>query len=267
MRLKDLFQPAIDVTRFASVTATSPHAQVSSRYGFISTMKPLAVLADLGWKPVSVAEQNVRITSRQGFQTHAVRLRNEFENRSLDVGQTIPELLLTNSHMGNASFRLSLALFELICSNGLVVERGQLSERRVLHVGYQDDKVEAAVRSLVPFVPQILSNVDRLREVQMNEEERLEFARRAFALRWDSEKFYVNPRSIENRRPGQRENTLWNVFNTAQEILVSGGFYRVPVRNLETRNVQRARAIGSIAENERLNRGVWQLMEEFSRQN
>lgn len=264
-RIQEVFRPIqnSDLSRFQTALQSVPHAGTSSRYSFISTTAPLAVLADFGWHPVAYAEQRVRDEHKHGFQRHAVKLRHDgISKDALQVGQTLPELVLLNSHMGNASFQLTLALFELVCSNGLMVEREDIANRSVRHVGYTNDQVATAITSLVPHVGNILSEVDRFRQIKLLPAEVKAFGESAIELRWDGEKYKVDPERVTvARRPAQKEDTLWNVMNRAQEMVLRGGVY---VQNLETRQSSRARAVTGLGENIRLNKALWRLTERMA---
>jgi hypothetical protein len=266
-RFSEIFKPVTDLTKFRTVMATAPHAGVSNKYGFIPTTRPLDVLAQFGWFPVSVAEQRVRVADKEGFQRHAIKLRNTTEERALAVGETFPELMLINEHSGKAAFRLLLALFEKVCSNGLIVERETLKENSVRHVGYTDDAVATAITSIVPHVPQVLQSVDIFRSTKLEPEERQAFAAAAIELRWDpaSEK-YVNPQSmLYAARREQRDGTLWNTYNVIQEHIVRGGVnVHTPASETQRAKTTHAKAITSLQENERLNRALWKLTERMA---
>lgn len=257
-RVQEIFRPVQDIRQVSTICAERPHESTSQRYSFIPTTAPLTVLADFGWRPVAVAEQRVRDKNKAGYQRHAVKFRNElFSKDALQVGQTLPELVLINSHSGNASFQLTLGLFELVCSNGLMVEREGIAERRVLHRGYTSYKVAEAIGAIAPNVPKLLGEVEQMRQIQLNGEEQNAFAQAAIELRWDGEKYVVDPGRVNAvRRSAQADNSLYTTYNRIQEGIIRGGMY---VRNVETKNMQRARAIGSLSENMRLNKALWSL--------
>lgn len=259
-RVQEIFRPVQDIRQVSTICAERPHESTSQRYSFIPTTAPLTVLADFGWRPVAVAEQRVRDKNKAGYQRHAVKFRNElFSKDALQVGQTLPELVLINSHSGNASFQLTLGLFELVCSNGLMVEREGIAERRVLHRGYTSYKVAEAIGAIAPNVPKLLGEVEDMRQIQLNGEEQKAFASAAIDLRWDGEKYAIDPeRMVAPRRSNQQGSDLWQSFNRVQESLIRGG---VRVRNLESGQSQLARPVTGLAENVRLNKALWKLTE------
>jgi hypothetical protein len=261
-KINEIFKPVTSLADFKTIITESPHQSVSNRYGFIPTTRPLQVLAQYGWHPVAVAEQRIRQPDKVGYQMHAIKLRNETNNRALQVGQTIPELMLVNSHCGNASFRLLLALFETLCSNGLIVQRDTVTEQRVRHAGYADEAVATAIAYMVPNVEGILTAVEHFRNINLKNEEQRAFAEAAIELRWDGETYSVSPEAITYaRRRDQREPTLWNTYNVVQETMIRGGVY---VRNNEKKRSAKARAITGIQENERLNKALWKLTEKMA---
>ena len=259
MRFQDVFLPVRngDLSRYPTISQQSAHASTSEHYAFISTMQPVNVLREMGWEVSHVAQQKVRLAEKNGFQRHALKFMQVGQNQALTVGQTIPQLVLVNSHEGSAAFRFFLGLFEVRCSNGLMVERGSLAEMRVLHRGYTDQKVADGITSVLPQIPAILTQVETWKSTKLETPEVQAFAESAIELRWDAEsKTYVNPKSVSQAiRKGQEENTLYNVFNRVQEGILRGGVYTRNKDGVSTR----ARAVKSLAENERLNRALWSL--------
>ncbi len=66
-----------DQLRLASITADHQGLNTSDKYSFFSTLNILGTLKNAGWLPVKVQEQAVKMTNRDGFQKHLVRLRQE----------------------------------------------------------------------------------------------------------------------------------------------------------------------------------------------
>jgi hypothetical protein len=91
-----------NLERYTTLTQTAAHAKCSSKYSLIPTSSMLEILADHGWRPSKVTEARARIEENRGFQKHVVRLRHD-NHPVVQVGQYIPEIILTNSHMGTAA--------------------------------------------------------------------------------------------------------------------------------------------------------------------
>ena len=95
----------------SSAGATSPVADVSDRYNFISTISVVDMLRDSGWLPVHAEESSVRKDDRKGFQKHLLRFsRPEFnlENESV-------QLILFNSHDKGTAFKLLAGVWRFVC--------------------------------------------------------------------------------------------------------------------------------------------------------
>lgn len=258
----------IDLSKFKAVNAEHAAQTVSSKYAFIPTTRALAVLADHGWQPIQAIEARTRKAELNGFQKHAIRLTNTQFNQELMVGSTIPQILLTNSHAGTAAFELSLALFEKVCSNGLIVSRGTTEHVRVTHRGYADEAMESALLSVIPGIKPVLQLTDEFKRMQLTEAERKAFATAAIELRWNGEEFAVDPLSvIRPRRSAESSPTLWNTYNVAQEAIIRGGVMQRDVRNGSKTygRSTRSRKIGGLDENIRLNRALWRLTEEMAK--
>lgn len=262
-RFSDVFRPIRDINQVATIVAEKPYEKVSSRFSFIPTLEPIRVLQSLGWQPVAVAEQRVRDKGKAGFQRHAVKFQHPDYAGELGLHETRPELVMVNDHSASTAFQFIIGLWEKVCSNGLIVCRENIADERVLHRGYTAEKVAHAIANLIPNIPKILSDVERFRHIQLTEPEAEAFGRAAIELRWDGEKYSVNPRAIvQPLRTSQQENSIYNILNRTQESVIKGGVY---VKNKETGYSQRARAVGSLSENLRLNKALWILADEFAK--
>src|SRR5690606_8087958 len=105
---------------------------------------------------------------------------------------------------------------------------------------------------------------------------REEFARRAAALRWDANQpaaQLLMPCSLlAPRRYGDRSTDLWTTFNVVQEHLLRGGdryagfIPAEPDAFFPTHYVTNTtRPVGSLSEGQKLNKALWTLAEDFSR--
>ena len=100
-----------------SVLATGAHPRVTARYQFISTLDLIEGLESEGWFPVHASESRARIQDRDGFTKHLLRFRR-LDGRVPLVGDTVPEVVLLNSHDGSSAYQLHAGLFRMVCSNG-----------------------------------------------------------------------------------------------------------------------------------------------------
>jgi Domain of unknown function (DUF932) len=254
-------QAPISLNRFSTINQTQPSVNVSPKYRFIPTFEALEVFADFGWFPINVVEATTRIPENRGYQKHCVRLASSRMNQELEVGTTVPNILLVNSHAGTSCFELHLALLEKVCSNGLVIERSNTQQFRILHKGYTDNSVAYAINSIVPDISQILTQTEKFKHITLDQDERRLLADAAVDLKFDGEQYAINPSELlYARRSSQREPTLWNTFNVIQEAILQGG-----VRQIRRDGSRvRSRQVKSIDENIRLNKALWRLTEKFA---
>ena len=261
------YSTEIDLTRFDAINAMHASSKVSSRYAFIPTTRALATLREFGWFPVHAMQASTRVEENQGFQKHMIRLSNLRFITEMQVGSTIPQILLTNSHAGSAAFDLSIGLFEKVCSNGLIVQRENMADIRVLHRGYADDRMADALGAILPHVEPTLQLTDKFKRLTLSDAEREIFAQAAIELRFDGEKYDVKPADIlYTRRPEEKTPTLWNTYNVAQEHIIEGD---VRMRNVEAGSkrygkTRRSRAVAGLDQNNALNRALWTLTEKMA---
>jgi hypothetical protein len=268
-----------DLRRIApSVFAESARPGVSSRYTFVSTSQVVALLQGEGWEPVKASEQRVRLESRVGFQMHEIRFarRADLEAESFKVGDTRPEMILQNAHDGTRAYRIDAGLYRLVCRNGLVVADAAFAHVAIRHVDVSADKFAGAARAVAENTPRVLEVIARWQGVQLTEDSRREFARRALALRWDASqpvtRLMPTNRLLEPVRYGDRATDLWTTFNVVQEHLLRGGLRYAGYIPAEANAVfpthfvrNTTRPVAGLNEGQRLNKQLWTLAEEFSR--
>jgi hypothetical protein len=258
-----------------SIFADRPYAEMSAKYEFIPTSAVVERLRAEGFQPFRAGESRARIEEKRGFTKHMIRFR---DMRSGDrptlthLGQLFPELVLINSHDGESSYHLTAGIFRLVCMNGMVVADSTFEAIKVWHfkgmaavsrAGVRldgvDGVIEASYRIAEQF-PQILSRVEQFAQLPMSARQQEAFATSALELKYGSdEPAPLTPTQILT--PRRREDSapnLWNTFNRVQESLLKGGTSYV---NRGTMRRQRTRAVKGIAEDVRLNRGLWTLAE------
>ena len=243
-----------------SVFAEAPASSVSSKYTFVPTTQVLDTMASAGWLPVRAQENRVRLEGKRGFQRHILRLRHR-DAQDMKVGDSLPEIVLTNSHDGLAAFELSLGLFRLVCSNGLVVANGMFESARIKHIGYRDEEVIDVVARIMSATPQLTENVQTLQSTVLESHEQLALAQGALSLRWEDGEAPVQAKDLLRKsRWEDNAPTIWNTYNTVQENVLRGGLrgYNAAGRRTSTR------AVASITEDVRLNKALWSMAQALA---
>ena len=260
-----------DLRRCApSVFAEHARPGVSSRYTFVSTAQVVALLGAEGWEPVKASEQRVRLPDRIGFQMHEIRFARcvDLEAGAFQVGSTRAEMVLQNAHDGSRAYRIDAGLYRLVCRNGLVVSDTDFAHVAIRHVDVSAEAFAQAAQAVAQNTPRTLETVARWQGVQLPQATRVEFARRAAALRWDADQPVMKLLSPEKLltpvRYGDAATDLWTTFNVLQEHLVRGGDrYLAYTEGMGIRR-NRTRPVSGLTEGQRLNKLLWNLASEFA---
>lgn len=240
-----------------AVFAAAAHASLSPRYTFIPTELVLNGLISAGFQPVEARQASSRRGSIQHAR-HILRLRRRFE--TIQLKDSIPEIVFLNSHDGSSAYQLRMGLFRVVCTNGLIVSRGAFPTFCVSHRGNVVDEVVAAALGMAERFDVLAAQVERLENRQVSTDVQLEFAGRALALRFgNSTQAGMAPSALlAARRVEDVGNDAWKVLNRVQENLLRGGLSR---RSASGR-LTRTRRITSIREDVRINGQLWDLATE-----
>jgi len=240
-----------------AVFAPSADEHRSARYTFIPTERVLTGLMEAGFVPVDARQTHTRSASPLHAR-HVVRLRRRFE--TIQLRDSMPEIVFLNSHDGTSAYQLRMGLFRVICTNGLIASRGAFPAICVPHRGDVVDEVVNRALAIAERFDELASQVDAMERRRMLEDEQLQFAGRALALR------YPEPalagmgagQLLTCRREQDAGHDLWSTLNRVQENLLAGGLSR---RSANGRLV-RTRRITSIRQDVRINSGLWDLARE-----
>lgn len=260
-----------DLRRCApSIFAEHARPGVSSRYTFVSTQQVVALLGAEGWEPVKASEQRVRLEDRIGFQMHEIRFarRVDLEAGAFQVGNTRPEMILQNAHDGSRAYRIDAGLYRLVCRNGLTVADADFAHVSIRHVDVSADAFAKAAQSVAENTPRALEAVAKWQGVQLPQATRVEFARRAAALRWDAGNPVIqalNPEKLlAPARYGDAATDLWTTFNVVQEHLARGGDRYLSHSGGAGLRRNRTRPVADLTEGLRMNKALWALASEFA---
>jgi hypothetical protein len=243
--------------RAPAVLAENAHERTSSKYTFIPTSHVLKGLMNAGFVAVDARQTQARSASPLHAR-HVLRLRRRFE--TVQLKDSVPEIVLLNSHDGTSAYQLRMGLYRVVCTNGLIVSRGAFPAYCVSHRGNVVDEVVTSALKVSEEFDGLATEVTRMEERPLFKDEQLAFAERALALRFaDIASSGMEPsRLLTCRRPEDVGDDLWSVMNRVQENLLRGGISR---RSASGR-LTRTRRITSIREDVRLNGALWDLAKE-----
>lgn len=245
-----------------SVFAPAPHASRSERYAYIPTVDVLTGLEREGFHVVKAMQSRSRIPGKSDFTKHMLRLRHESTADLATVGESIPEVVLINSHDGTSAYQLLAGLFRLVCSNGMVVADSLVGSLKVQHSGNVTAKVIEGSYKVLENTGKAVDAARNWSGIELNNHELQAFAEGAHTIRFGAEDTTINPvRLLAARRPDDQGRDLWRTFNRVQENVIRGGLQGLNATG--SRRVS-SRAIRGIDGDVRLNTALWQLAERMA---
>jgi hypothetical protein len=121
--------------------------------------------------------------------------------------------------------------------------------------------VEMITEQFVLNTPKIQKSVDRMMEVRMDTEKKVDFVSKAVGIRWKNTED-ISTLTLETiinpLRDGDEDDNLWNTFNIVQEKLIRGGFIKQQGRNVRT-----VKGIQSLNMDNMINTKLWELAETY----
>src|SRR5690606_41572656 len=175
------------------------------------------------------------------------------------------EIVLLNSHDGGSSYQISLGLYRLVCSNGLMVSSGNIGDIRVRHSGREDivDQVIEGSYKIIEDAPKALAQIEAWRGITLDQREQEIMAEAALEVRDTTLDVPVSGLLSERRWSDTSVNgrrDLWRTMNVIQENLIRGG---VSGRNANGQR-RRLRGVNSVDGDTKLNRALWQIAEKMA---
>ncbi len=251
-----------------SVFATAPHNEVSDRYGFMPTINVIDALRNEGWMPVSASQKNVRDASKKELTKHLVRFRRL--GNDIMIGDSVAELLLTNSHDRSSAFVLHAGLFRMACANGIVISDATLNKLSVRHGKNVIDNIIEGVYDVVDDVPVLAGEVEGMQETILNPMEQAVFARHAYVGVYGerddnllTEDSNIAMQLLRAKRHEDKGDDLWRVFNRVQENITKGGVKTMKLNQKGRVRRSTSRAVKAIDKNITVNKLLWSLAAEM----
>ncbi len=244
-----------------SIFAESPWERMSHRYRMVPTIEVVGMVADRGFWPVRAQRSRSRIEGKGDFTRHLMRFRHD-QYMGAAAGAELPELVLTNSHDGTSAYQFMSGILRLVCSNGLTVQSADFGSIKVRHSGgraFRERVIEATCQ-VIEDAPRTLAKVEAWKRIEFSHPQREAFAATVSEAR--DATVEVEPRQLLfSRRSEDRKPDLWTTVNVIQENVIKGG---VRGDSEKTGRRMKTRAVGSVAEDVRLNRASWALTERVA---
>ncbi len=268
-----------------SAFATAAHESRSIRYTYIPTSEVIAGLMHAGFQPFRATQSRSRIEGKTEFTKHMIRFRHPDATAIERVGDSVPEVVLVNSHDGTSAYKLSAGLYRLVCSNGLMVSDSTVEMLSIQHKGSIVDQVIEGSFQIVGQAEKALARADDWNHLQLTAGEQAAFADAARTLRFaDAEGEIKTPiTAAQLLRPRRNDDAapfngwqrpvvpapdLWHTLNVVQENVMRGGLHgfqqAVDPNGRKTARRVTTREVKGIDQDVKLNRALWTLAERMA---
>jgi hypothetical protein len=236
-----------------SVFATSPSPKMSQKYTFVPTIEIVENFDREGWKVYSAKQ----VGSGQ-YAQHELRLRN---GGLPNVGDSLIEAVIRNSHNGLSAFSVSSGLHRLVCSNGLTVPTSVADSISVKHMKFDMGMVREITDQFAERLPVIQRSVGKMETTFLEEERLVDFVNKSALIRW--EKGSLPKINVEDflrpERDGDVGNSVWKTFNVIQEKFVRGGLKYQSKKGRFT-SMKELKNFQNI---NKINTNLWELAESY----
>lgn len=214
---------------------------------------------------VSVSQQFSRNRNPNG-QEHYMRFRLPSAINLKSVGDSVPELVVMNSHNGRSTLRAYAGVFRLVCSNGMVVADRSFGRISLRHFGIEN--TFSAFQSVLDGMAVNFSRMDLrmkvLDELMMTPGQQIGLARAMMKARgvpgWVEPEMVLRARREIEQPNSDGFRSIWKTYNVVQESLTQASdvnYHREGARARSLRPLSGARAQILI------NESMWDAMEEF----
>jgi len=253
-----------------SAFATMAHSSRSRSYTYIPTSDVIDGMIKAGFQPFAARQSTTRTVGKVDYTKHMIRFRRTDADTAL-VSDSVPEVILINSHDGSSAYKLIADVYRKVCMNGLAVSEGTISSFAVAHKGNIVERVIEGSFEILRSTNAVLGTVRDWQRLSLTEGEQHAYAQAAHVLRFGDEDGKtttpIQPvQLLRSRRTDDNANTLWHTFNRVQENVVRGGLRGVQAAT-EGRRARRVttREVTGIDQNVKLNRALWTLTEELAK--
>ena len=259
---KDGFLKMDEVKQRANSIFTEKAAPtVSSKFTHIPTHKVIEDMEQLGWGVVDAKQ--VKARKGEGYQKHLVVFRNlDVVINGSDGDTVFPQILLTNSNDGKNAFTFTAGLFRMVCENGLVVSTQEFENVRIRHMGYTFEELQGQVRAMVEQLPLTVESMNKMKSVQLDEEQAKELAKKALTTRFTKDQVEAMNFDLDEllkpTRDEDKGSDLWSVFNVIQEKILDGSFSYI-----SGARVRKARKIKNFKQDMDINQKLFTMAAEF----
>ena len=233
--------------------STKASPKMSNKYVFVPTFDIVEKFNQEGWNVYSAKQ-----VGGGQYGVHELRLRN---SELPQVGDSLIEAIIRNSHNGVSTFNVSAGLHRLVCSNGLTVPTSVSEAFSIRHQSFDLGEVRRLTDDFAQRLPVIQGSVNKMKSRELTEGEQVGFVKSAMAVRWREGKAPATIKIediLQPLRDGDKGKDMWSTFNVVQEKFVRGGVqYMAGKRNTSMKE------ISNIYARNKVNTQLWELAESY----
>ena len=233
-----------------------PAPTVSDRYSFIDTKQVTEDMKELGFVPVRFRRPSFR-TKAGAYGIHEVEFRRpEHLDDRLDLA---PRVIFLNSYDGSRRAQFAAGIFRFVCSNGLMLGT-TFEEAKFLHLDTAEADMQESLKAVQDNISTAFDRLEAYRSIELTRAEQIRLAERALEIRLDAGALLtLSPEvALMPRRREDVKRDLWTTWNVLQENLTKGG---LPART-SSGSIRTTRSLSEIQRSNRVNRGLWDLLEQ-----
>lgn len=215
---------------------------------------------------VAVGQQYSRARNPAG-QEHFMKFRPPTDLIDMkQVGDSAPEIVITNSHNGRSVIKAYAGIFRLVCSNGMVVSEASFGEIELRHFGEQNS-FEAFSKMLATMAGrmELLGNrIAKMQSTLMTRHEENQLAKMIIEARgapdWVEAKDVLTVHRPEDDYDEDGARDLWRTFNVIQENMTSR---RVQMERQEGARLRSLRPLTGARAEILTNERIWTALDKF----
>jgi len=186
---------------------------VSSRYQAIPTGDVVDMFSRYGFELSSSHVSNTRNPARANTGKHMVRMTSDYSM----AGGLKPEIVIVNSHDGKSAMSIRMAIYRMVCSNGLVSGHNLLPSLNVNHAAGWEEQVNGFIDSYEKKYNKQQEWIQEMQERRMSLDEAYYMAEQALGLRHLDKR--INNNAVDPlelllvKRAEDKGDSAWLRFN------------------------------------------------------
>jgi hypothetical protein len=232
--------------------------RTSGRYEFIRTYDIVEALMKAGYGVSRAQQKRTHAAEDMKYARHLLTFRPITKFNDVSVGDAVPEVVLLSAHNGTTAFSLLVGLYRFICANGMIVG-DSFESIKVYHRGDAIAEALEGTKKVYEYVPKLRDWVEKAQVIELNSRKQNLFAEEAMSIRYGDARPYDASNLLHVRRPADKGNTMWKVFNRVQENLLKGGIEG----QTATGRRSISRAINRVTKDVTYNQALWDTAEQF----